>query len=177
MENTAAAYGVYCDAVEVAEVVRRLNKAGFDNEDILLMFAPTHPIAAVMRDASIFNVDREAGAVTAGWIGWLSRFGAVVIPSIGYFIRANTFLGPVTATRDASALCGSSRTLAGLGFADIDAQRFETQLRRAGFLVYVAVKEVPGVHRALELFRLTGAEESARIEPQARMETRAAAVA
>ena len=177
MENTAAAYGVYCDAVEVAEVVRRFNRAGFDNKHIFLMFAPSHPMAAVMRDASSFNSDRDAGAATAGWIGWLSRFGAVVIPSIGYFIRANTFLGPVLATRDASALCGSSHTLAGLGFADLDAQRFEAQLRRAGFLVYVAVEEVPGVQRALELFRLTGAEESAQIAPRAGMEACAAAVA
>jgi hypothetical protein len=167
MEHTAAAYGVYPDAVEVAEVVRALNGAGFANENICLMLAPTHPIAAIVRDANLLNQEREASAVTAGLIGWLSEFGAVVIPSIGFFIRSQVFFHALLVARDASALCGNSQTLAGLGLPDADAVRFEAQLQQAGFLVYVGSLQIARVQWALELLRITGAEESAVLERKA----------
>jgi len=164
MENTTAAYGVYPDSVPAVEVVRVLNGAGFDNENICLMFAPSHPIASLVRDANILNQERETSALTAGLIGWLSEFGAVMIPSVGFFIRSHAFLHALLAARDAPALCGDSRTLAGLGFPEVDAHRFEEHLREAGFLVYVAALELAQVKWALELFRHTGAQESATLE-------------
>lgn len=167
MDHTAAAYGVYPDAVQVSEVVRTLNGAGFENEHICLMLAPTHPIATIVRDANILNQERAASVVTAGLIGWLSEFGAVLIPSIGFFIRSQAFLHALLVARDAPALCGNSRTLAGLGFPDSDAVRFEAQLHQTGFLVYVASLEIARVQWALELFRSTGAEESSTLEREA----------
>jgi hypothetical protein len=167
MEHTAAAYGVYPDAVKVAEVVRTLNGAGFENEHICLMLAPTHPIAAIVRDANLLNQEREASAVTAGLIGWLSEFGAVVIPSIGFFIRSQAFFHALLVARNAPALCGNSQTLAGLGLPDTDAVRFEAQLQQAGFLVYVGSLQIARVQWALELLRITGAEESAVLEREA----------
>lgn len=173
MENTAAAYGVFLDDVEVAEVVRILNRAGFDNENVCLMFAPTHPIAAIVREANILAQEREATTVAAAVISWLSEFGAVVIPSVGFFIRSHAFLHALLAARDAPALCGDSRTLAGLGFSHGDAERFEGQLLQAGFLVYVAAEEVARVRWARELFRHSGAEESATLEQEAAAEASA----
>jgi hypothetical protein len=167
MELTAAAYGVYPDAVEVAGVVRTLNGAGFENEHICLMLAPTHPIATIVRDANLLNQEREASAVTAGLIGWLSEFGAVLIPSIGFFIRSQPFFHALLVARDAPALCGNSQTLVGLGLPDTDAVRFEAQLQQAGFLVYVGSLQIARVQWALELLRITGAEESAVLEREA----------
>jgi len=164
MENTAAAYGVYANDVELVEVVRTLNQAGFDNENICLMLAPTHPIAIVVRDGNILNQEREASVVTEGLIGWLSQFGAVVIPSVGFFIRSQAFFHALMVARDAPALCGNSRTLAGLGFSAHEAMRFESQLQCTGFLVYVTSLEIARVRWALELFRITGAQERATLE-------------
>ena len=164
MENAAAAYGVYANDVELVEVVRTLNQAGFDNENICLMLAPTHPIAIVVRDGNILNQEREASVVTEGVIGWLSQFGAVVIPSVGFFIRSQAFFHALMVARDAPALCGNSRTLAGLGFSAHEAMRFESQLQCTGFLVYVTSLEIAKVRWALELFRITGAQERATLE-------------
>ena len=164
MENAAAAYGVYANDVELVEVVRTLNQAGFDNENICLMLAPTHPIAIVVRDGNILNQEREASVVTEGLIGWLSQFGAVVIPSVGFFIRSQAFFHALMVARDAPALCGNSRTLAGLGFSAHEAMRFESQLQCTGFLVYVTSLEIAKVRWALELFRITGAQERATLE-------------
>src|SRR5712671_1176242 len=70
--NSAAAYGMYPQEVALHDVVHTLNQAGFENEDICMMLAPTHPIASIVRDASLFSTDREDTAASAGMIGWLS---------------------------------------------------------------------------------------------------------
>lgn len=166
-ENVSAAYGIYPNFIDAAGVVRAFNDAGFVNEHICLMLAPSHPIATVVRDANLLNEDRTASAVTAGLIGWLSNFGAVVIPSVGFFIRSQAFARALLLTRDAPALCGSSRTLVGLGFADLDAARLEAELQQGGFMVYIAVVEKARLAWALELFRITGADESAALQEEA----------
>jgi hypothetical protein len=167
MENIAAAYGVYADEVDVAEVVRTLHRAGFPKDDICVVVAPTHPLAEVVRSASVLNAAQEDSAATTGLMRWLSELGAVVIPTVGFFIRSRPFFNVLVAAGGAPSLCGNSRMLAGLGFPDEDAERFEEKLRRAGFLVYVASPEIARVRWAVELLRGTGANETAALEKQA----------
>ncbi len=162
--NSAAAYGMYSQEVALHDVVHTLNQAGFENEDICMMLAPTHPIATIVREASILNSEREASAVTAGLIGWLSEFGAVVIPTVGFFIRSQAFFHALVVAKDAPALCGSTKTLVGLGFPENDAERFESQLREVGVLVYVSCAEGAKTGWAREMLLRTGARETATLE-------------
>jgi hypothetical protein len=162
--RTPAAYGMFPHDVALAEVVHTLNRAGFVNEDICMMLSPTHPIATVVRDASFLNTEREATAATAGLIGWLSEFGAVVIPTVGFFIRSQAFFHALVAAKDSPPLCGNSRTLVGLGLSEIDAERYENQLHDVGVLVYVSCPESARTNWAVELLRRTGAEEVACVE-------------
>ena len=53
--NTNAAYGLYSQKVALNDVVNTLNQAGFGNEDICMMLSPSHPIAAQIKDASLFT--------------------------------------------------------------------------------------------------------------------------
>src|SRR5260370_39987261 len=101
-----------------------------------MMLSPSHPIASVIRDASLFSSDREDTAASAGMIGWLSAFGAVLIPTVGFFIRSRAFLHALMVAREAPAMCGNARTLVGLGFSDNDSAMFEDQFARLGALVY-----------------------------------------
>lgn len=165
--NTAAAYGMYSQDVVLNDVVQTLNQAGFDNEDICMMVSPTHPIASVVRDASIFNTERESSAFTAGLIGWLSKLGAVVIPTVGFFIRSRAFFHALMVSREAPALCGNARTLVGLGFSENEAERFENQLRHLGVLVYVSCPQKEKRFWAREVFQHTGAKEVAMLEESA----------
>jgi hypothetical protein len=173
--NTAAAYGMYSQNVPLKDVVRTLNQAGFDNEDICMMLSPTHPVAALVRDASLFSSERGANAANAGLIGWLSEFGAVMIPTVGFFIRSQAFLHALMVARDAPALCGNARTLVGLGFSDDEADRFEAQLRQLGVLVYVACSESAKTHWACEVLRHTGAREAATLHERDSISATAAA--
>jgi len=81
--NTSAAYGMYPGDVSLQQVVQTLNRAGFDNEQICLIVWPSHHIATAIRQANIFNAERQASASIAGLIGWLMKLGAVIIPTVG----------------------------------------------------------------------------------------------
>lgn len=172
---TAAAYGIYSQDAVLADIVRNLNQAGFENEDICMMLSPCHPIASIVRDASLFNTEREASAVTAGLIGWLSGFGAVLIPTVGFFIRSQAFFHALMVARETPALCGNARTLVGLGFSEIDAERFEDQIGQLGVMVYVSCTESAKTLWAREVMRHTGAYEAATLEGKRTIAATAAA--
>src|SRR5271165_2532768 len=158
--NAAAAYGIYSQDIALDDIVHNLNQAGFENESICMMLSPRHPIASIVRDASLFNAEKEASAVTAGLIGWLSEFGAVMIPTVGFFIRSQAFFHALMVARDTPAFCGNSNTLVGLGFSDDEADRFEDELRHLGVLVYVSCSESAKISWACEVLRHTGAREA-----------------
>jgi hypothetical protein len=162
-----AAYGLYPHDVALHEIVHTLNEAGFEKEDICMMLAPTHPISTVVREASFLNTEREASAVTAGLIGWLSEFGAVLIPTVGFFIRSQEFFRALVVAKDSPALCGNTRPLVSLGFSEMDAERFENQLREVGVLVYVSCPESARTDWACELLHRTGAEEASTLQVEA----------
>ena len=162
--NAAAAYGFYSQDAALTDIVRHLNQAGFGNEDICMMLSPAHPIASMVRDASLFNTEKETNAVTAGLIGWLSEFGAVLIPTVGFFIRSQAFFHALMVAREAPALCGNARTLVGLGFSEEEAGRFEDQLGELGVLVYVSCGEGAKTVWAREVLRHTGAQEAATLD-------------
>ncbi len=162
--NAAAAYGLYSRDVVLTDIVRNLNQAGFENEDICMMLSPAHPIASIVRDASLFNTERETSAVTAGLIGWLSEFGAVLIPTVGFFIRSQAFFHALMVARESPALCGNAKTLVGLGFSEEEAERFEDQIGDLGVMVYVSCEEGAKTLWAREVLKHTGAQEAATLQ-------------
>jgi hypothetical protein len=175
--NAAAAYGMYPQNAALSDIVHTLNKAGFGNEDICMMLSPTHPIASLVRDANFFNSERDSDAVTAGLIGWLSEFGAVIIPTVGFFIRSQAFFHALMTSRDDPGHFGNTRALVGLGFSKLEAQRFEKQLCHFGTLVYVSCRENAKSLWAREVLHNAGAQEAATLEEIVAETLKVAAVA
>jgi hypothetical protein len=161
--NNPAAYGFYSQDVALREVIGALNQAGFGNEDICVMLSPTHPISTVVRDARILDPERKT-TLSASMIGWLSKFGAVLIPTVGFFARSQPFFHAMMAGMDSPALCASSRTLMALGFPQFEAERFEDQLHRRGALIYISCAEAAKTNWAIQLLRHTGAKEAAALD-------------
>ncbi len=160
--NGTAAYGMYPRNVALPDVVSALNQAGFGNEDICMVLSPAHPIATAVGDAKIGDGARarEESAKSARMIGWFSEFGAVVIPTVGFFIRSQAFFRALLAEHNVPALSRGSRTLLGLGFSEDEAKRLGHQLCDVGALVYVSCKE-SAKDSAIELLRRAGAREAA----------------
>jgi hypothetical protein len=166
--NSLAAYGIYPHRVALNDVLATLNHGGVDNENICMMLSPAHPIATVVRDANVMNAERDTGAGTVGLLGWLAKFGAVVIPSVGFFIRSREFFRAIISEKESVCRCSNSGTLMGLGFSKHDADHVDHRMRDVGALVYVSCPESDKTKWALELLRDTGAEESGMVEsPQA----------
>jgi hypothetical protein len=151
---------MYPRSVALPDVVSALNQAGFGNEDICMVLSPAHPVATAVGDAKIGDGAREESAKSARMIGWFSEFGAVVIPTVGFFIRSQAFFGALLAEHNVPALSRGSRTLLGLGFSEGEAKRLGHQLCDVGALVYVSCKE-SAKDSAIELLRRAGAREAA----------------
>lgn len=156
-----AAYGMYPRSVALPEVVCALNRAGFENEDICMVLSPAHPVATVVRDARILDVEREESATSARTIGWFSEFGAVVIPTVGFFIRSQAFFRDLSIEQNFPAMSRGSRTLLGLGFSEDEAKRLGHQLCDVGAMVYVSCQRSGKADSAIELLRRAGAKEAA----------------
>lgn len=161
--NGAAAYGMYPRNVALREVVCSLNRAGFENEDICMVLSPAHPVATVVRDATIFEAEPEERATSARMIGWFSEFGAVVIPTVGFFIRSQAFFRALVTEQNAAAMSRGSGTLVDLGFSEGEAKRLGHQLSDVGAMVYVSCREGGKADSALALLRTAGAKEAASI--------------
>jgi len=155
-----AAYGMYPRTVALPDVVGALKKAGFDQEDICMVLSPAHPDAAALRDATLFNAEDVSSGASARMIRWFSGFGAVIIPTIGFFARSERFLQALIAEQYVPALSRGSRALLSLGFSTDEAKRLGYQLCDVGALVYVSCKENAKTKGAIELLRRTGAREA-----------------
>ena len=156
-----AAYGMYPRNIALPEVVCALNRAGFENEDICMVLSPAHPVATVVNDARILDVEREASATSARMIGWFSEFGAVVIPTVGFFIRSQAFFRALLMEQNFPAMSRGSRTLLGLGFSEDEARRLDHQLCDVGAMVFVSCRKSGKADSAIELLRRAGAREAA----------------
>ena len=160
MSSGTAAYGMYAGNVALPEVVSALNRAGYHNENICMVLSPAHPDAAIFHDTSN-DVAAAENTTTARRICWFSGFGAVVIPTVGVFVRSQSFLNALLTEKPPSALSRGSRTLIDLGFSTDDAKRLGERLCDVGALVYVSCADNSKVVSAIELLRRTGAQEAA----------------
>lgn len=158
--NRTAAYGMYPRTVELPEVVGALNRAGFGNEDICMVLSPAHPVADAMGIPKTLDLPHEESASV---IRWFSKFGAVVIPTVGFFARSQAFLEALVGEQNFPSLSRGSRTLLGLGFSHDDAKRLGHQLSDVGAMVYVACPEGGKADTVIELLRQAGAREAATV--------------
>lgn len=159
--NGTAAYGMYSRNVALPEVVCALNRAGFTNQDICMVLSPAHPDAAPLHDASEFSSPEVDRTLSTRMIDWFSRFGAVVIPTVGLFVRSHCYLQALLNEQNVPSVSQGCRTLIDLGFSQDDAKRLGNRLSDVGALIYVACKETEKATGAIELLRQTGAQEAA----------------
>jgi hypothetical protein len=114
-----------------------------------------------VQDAKILDVARDDSATSARTIGWFSKFGAVVIPTVGLFIRSDVYLHALVMEQNFPSLSRGSRTLLGLGFSEDEARRLGNQLSDVGALVFVSCHEPGKASCATELLLRAGAKEAA----------------
>lgn len=163
ISSGTAAYGMYSRNVALPKVVSALNQAGYHNENICMVLSPAHPDAGIFHDSTNCVAGVE-DATTTRMIRWFSKFGAVVIPTVGVFIRSQAFLNALFTDKNSSSLSRGYRTLVDLGFSPDDAKRLGHQLSDVGALVYVSCAEKAKATSAIDLLRGAGAQEAASLD-------------
>lgn len=161
VKNTAA-FGLYPDAIGVAEAVDAFRAAGFRSTDISVLLPENsgskdlgHEKRTKAPEGALAGA--AIGAILGGLFAWLTAIGAIAFSSAAPLVAA----GPVVAV-----LCGigAGGILSGvvgalIGFAGVEyvGRRYEGRVRRSGILLSVHCDSPDWVHRAKRLLRDTGA--------------------
>jgi hypothetical protein len=156
-ENKTAAYGIFPMDIRLDEVVASLNSAGFGSEDICVFLPPAHPIADGVRNMKAAASDLSAEAGLARMISWLSTFGGVVIPGVGFFVGSREYLHALTKTE--LTVGGDGGLLTSLGIAHEAAARYAARVCRDASLVFVSCDGSAQSEWAREILRRLRAEE------------------
>jgi hypothetical protein len=158
-DSRSAAYGFFPSESQLESVLRALNAAGFENEDLCVFIASEHPIAERIGDLDHNQIqDLPTDASPERVIAWLSSYGAVVIPDVGLFVGAREYQEALALP--GKLLANSERgVFAGLGISPTDAARYESRMRDKSSFVYVSCDGLAQSEWARELLSTMGAEE------------------
>lgn len=126
-----------------------------------MVLSPAHPDAAHLGQTKWSSQVDDNDGRCARMLAWYAQLGAVVIPTVGFFVHSQEFLQALTADLNFPPLSRWARTLMGLGFSPDEAKRLSRQLTDVGALVYVSCPESAKTAGAIDLLRRTGAREAA----------------
>jgi len=135
-------YGVFHDRDKVRETVDALNREGFRDNDISVVFpdrdesknfAMEHNTKAP-EGATAGGV---TGAVAGGVLGWLAGAGLIAIPGIGPLLAAGPIVAALAGVGAGSVTGGLVGALVGLGLPELEAKRYESEVKAGRILLAV----------------------------------------
>jgi hypothetical protein len=162
-KNTSV-FGLYPTREAIEAAVDTLQRAGFRNTDISVLFpenAGTKDFAHEKNTKAPEGVAAGAGtgAVVGGALGWLAGIGALAIPGIGPFIAAGPIVAALAGVGVGGALGGITGALVGMGIPEYEAKRYEGRIRGGGILLSVHSDDGQWSRKAKEILERTGAED------------------
>ncbi len=154
-------YGVFANRGEVEKAVDRLRKDGFNSNDISVVF----PDRELNKEFAIEkNTKAPEGALTGGGtglviggiLGWLVGIGTLAIPGVGPLIAAGPIVAALAGAGVGSAVGGIAGALIGLGVPELEAKRYEEEIKRGRILVSVHLASVGMAHQARKVLEDSG---------------------
>jgi len=135
-------YGVFENRKDVEKAVDRLRKEGFNTNDISVVF----PDSEMNKEFAIEKNTKApegalagggTGLVIGGVLGWLVGIGTLAIPGVGPLIAAGPIVAALAGAGAGSAIGGIAGALIGLGVPELEAKRYEEEIKRGRILVSV----------------------------------------
>lgn len=157
-------YGVYSERTSLEKAVSELKELGFSNNDISVVF----PDKEKTRDFALEHSTKApegalagggTGLVIGGVLGWLAGIGAIMIPGVGPFIAAGPIVAAITGAGVGSAIGGIAGALIGLGVPELEAKRYEEQVKKGGLLLSVQCSDIRFAESARKVLQRTGAKD------------------
>lgn len=156
-----AVYGTFADRDEVEKALDRLRKESFSSADISVVF----PDRDLNKEFAIEkNTKAPEGALAGGGtgllvggaLGWLAGIGTLAIPGIGPLLAAGPIVAALAGAGVGSAVGGIAGALIGLGLPELEAKRYEEEIKRGRILVSVHCSSVGMAHTARKVLEDAG---------------------
>jgi hypothetical protein len=164
-KNTAV-FGIYPTRTGVETAVEELQRAGFRNTDISVLFPENEGSKDFAHEKGTKAPEGAAtgagtGAVAGGVLGWLAGIGALAIPGVGPFIAAGPIVAALAGAGAGGAIGGIAGALIGMGIPEYEAKRYEGRIKSGGMLLSVHCDSSEWTKRAKEILERTGAQDVA----------------
>jgi hypothetical protein len=149
---------------QVLKILGELKSAGFSNDDISVLM----PDKSTTRDFAREHATKapegaisgaSAGGVLGGALGWLSGLGTLAIPGMGPFIAAGPIMAALGGAAVGAAVGGIAGTLVGLGIPEIQAKKYEGQVKGGSILIAVHSEDARETSLAKTIFDRAGAQD------------------
>jgi hypothetical protein len=153
-----AVFGIVTQHTVAEMVVKDLNRAGFTNNDISVLF----PDKAGTRDFAHENNTKApegavagvgTGGVAGGTLGLLAGLGALAIPGFGPLIAAGPLLAALSGAAVGAAVGGVAGALVGMGIPELEAKQYEGKIRDVNILISVHAEERKEIDRVKEILK------------------------
>ncbi len=149
-----------------ANIVERLNAAGFSTDDISVLFPDTgssrdfaHEKQTKMPEGA--TIGAGTGGVLGAAVGLLAGIGALAIPGLGPFIAAGPIMAALSGGAIGAGVGGIAGALIGLGIPEFEAKRYEGKIAAGGILISAHCDNSEEVTKAKEIFAESGATDIA----------------
>src|SRR6187401_2084407 len=158
---------VFCIAKthsQAEQIVQTLQTSGFPSDEISILLPDNegkHDIGHVKATKAPEGATTGAatGGVTGGVLGLLAGVAALAIPGLGPFIAAGPIMAALSGAAVGATTGGVVGGLIGLGIPEIEAKRYDVNLKKGNYLVAVHTDEHEDVDRAKHIFKTAGAQD------------------
>ena len=155
---------MYQDRGRLEAAVQKLKELGFRSDEISVLFPNREQTKKFAVDVATKAPEGalaggSTGFVVGGVLGWLAGLGALAIPGIGPIIAAGPIVAAITGAGVGSAIGGIAGALIGLGVPELEARRYEEEVKRGGMLLSVHCGDVRFAESARKILASTGAKD------------------
>jgi hypothetical protein len=157
-------YGVYSDNEKLEQAVQHLKDQGFNSEDISVVFpdkgrTERFAVQHNTKGPEGATVGGTTGLVAGGVLGWLAGIGTLAIPGIGPLLAAGPIVAALAGAGAGGAIGGLAGGLIGMGLPEIEAKRYEKEIREGRMLVSVRCSDPRFIPSARSILDSTGAKD------------------
>jgi len=135
-------YGVFHDREKVRETVEFLKREGFYDKDISVVFpdrdeSKNFAVEHNTKAPEGATAGGVTGAVAGGVVGWLAGVGLIAIPGIGPLLAAGPIFAALAGIGAGSVTGGLVGALVGMGLPELEAKRYESEVKAGRILLAV----------------------------------------
>lgn len=155
---------IFCTATssQAEQIIRNLKESDFTSGDISVLMADKNATKDFAVEHNTKAPEGAAagagtGAVVGGTLGWLAGIGALAIPGLGPFIAAGPIMAALSGAAVGGTFGGLTGALIGMGIPELEAKKYEGQLKSGNALISVHADDRDEIDRARDIFQRAGA--------------------